>query len=407
MPIDATLQRVEDVIAPLAGRELAVEDAHPVLLDLARVLGDPPYAVVGPRARFRWRLGDLMVEAGVDRFLGSWELGYRAFPYEPDVSRGEYLAFADPRGDIAPPYEWSVALATSQPALPPTSPMPGWTRIGTELGYLAGTLSLDLSTVPPAWFDGGVVLATSLGGIEVEARADRHGLTLRGPGSQVHLDPERAYLARSLIGVAWVGAYAGQPPDALTIRATSTGRPFRLLASPSPDDDEAEPIGPLSFADLARVQAAPAPPVPASLKVPEFLAAYASPEEAAGLVQEVVAEGVPAFVRHHELTAAAPRPGVPELQAAAGWRVRVLSGSLLLTLLESRQHTAEVLAYTRRLIDHLEQAYGPPWGSSLDSRARLVRTWRVGDVAVRAGTSGSAVMVEVTSYQDLLIHHFG
>lgn len=407
MPIDATLQRVEDVIGVLAGQELAAEDAHPVLHDLAGVLGGPPYAVVGPRARFRWRFGDRMVEAGVDRFLGSWELGYRAFPYEPDVSRGEYLAFADPRGDIAPPYEWSLALAQPQPALPPTSPLAGWTRIGTELGYLAGTLPQDLSTIPPPWFDGGVVLATSLGGVEVEALADRRGLTLRGPGSEVHLDPERAYLARALIGAAWVAAYAGRTADALTIRAASTDLPFRLLASPSPDDDETEPEGPLSFADLAGVQAPPPPPVPATVTVPGFLAVYASPQEAAGLVREAVADGVPTFVRHHELQAAPPRPGVPELRAAAGWRVRVLSGSLLLTLLESRHHTAEVMAYTRLLMDHLEQAYGVPWGSSLDSRGRLGRTWRVGDLAVRAGTSGSTVMVEITSYQDLLIHHFG
>lgn len=407
MPIDATLQRVEDVIAALEGRELATEDAHPVLQALAEVLGGPPYAVVGPRARFRWRFGDRMVEAGVDRFLGNWELGYRAFPYEPDVSRGEYLAFADQTGDIAPPYEWSLALGQPQPTLPPTSPMHGWTRIGTELGYLAGTLPQDLSTVPPAWFDGGVVLATSLGGTEVEAYADRHGLTLRGPGSEVHLDPERAYLARGLIGVAWVAAYAGRQPEALSIRATSTGLPFRLLASPGPDHDSDEAEGPMSFADLALVQAPPPPPVPATVTVPGFLVSYASPEEAADLVREVVAEGVPAFVQHHELEAAPPRPGVPELRSGAGWRVRVLGGSLLLTLLESRHHTEEVLAYTHRLLDHLEQAYGTPWGSSLDSRGRLGRTWRVGDRAVRAGTSGSTVMVEVTSYQDLLIHHFG
>lgn len=406
MAISGTLQRVEDVIETLMGRDLEPDDAHPVLLELAAVLGRSPYAVVGPRARFRWRFDELMVEAGVDRFLGNWEVGYRAFPYEPDVSRGEDLAFTSAGAEVAPPYEWSLELADPQPRLPPPCLLLGWPRIATELGYLLGSLPQDLATVPPEWFDGVIVLSSSLGGIVVEARSDRHGLTLRGAGAEVHLDPDRAYRAGASIGQAWVAAYTGQRPGDLALGAGSTARPFTLLAVPGAGDGDVEVLIAASFADL--VSAAPsAEPRPAPVPAEAFLAAYATPEQATDLVDEAVVDGVTAFLQHHDLAPGTGRPGVPELRAETGWRVRLLSGTIQLTLLESRHHPAAVLDYTRRLLDRLEAAYGSPWGSARDSQGRLARTWRVGDLAIRAGSSGSSVVVEITSYEDLLIHHFG
>ena len=406
MAISGTLQRVEDVIESVTGRDLEPDDAHPVLLELAAVLGRRPYAVVGPRARFRWRFEEQMVEAGVDRFLGSWEVGYRAFPYEPDVSRGEDFAFTAAGADVAPPYEWSLELAGPQPPLPTPCPLRGWARIATDLGYLVGSLPQDLATVPPQWFDGEIVLSTRLEGIEVEARADRHGLTVRGAGTAAHLDPDRAYRAGASIGRAWVAAYTGQRAGDLVLEAGSTARAFTLLAVPGAGEDDAGVPAPESFADL--LSAAPsAEHRPAPVPTEAFLAAYTTPEQATDLVDEAVVDGVSAFLHHHDLATGSDRPGVPELRAEAGWRVRVLSGTMQLTLLESRHHPAAVQDYARRLLDHLEAAYGAPWGSARDSQGRLARTWRVGDLAIRAGSSGSSVVVEITSYEDLLLHHVG
>lgn len=408
MAISATLQRVEHVIDDLVGRDLTPLDAHPALLAIAEILGGRPYAVIGPGARFRWRLDGQMVEAGVDRFRGAWELGYRAFPYEPDVSRGEYLAFAYGADDLTPPYEWSLELHGPQPRLPQACPLAGWQRVATELGYLVGKLPEDLAAVPPSWFDGTVTLSTDLGGVHVRAAADRHGLTLVGPdGVTIRWNVEQAQRAGSAIGAAWAWAYAGRAAGDLVITVTSGARPFTLLTAPGGSGDEPPQLPAFSFDDLRALPA----PGPGLAAVPEpvkpFLAAYVTVEHAADLVREVVHEGVSAFLRHHELTAGGRRPGVPDLRAKAGWRARVLSGTILLTLVESHDHAEEVLAYAHRLLELLEETFGVPWGSSRDSQGRLSRTWRTGDLALRAGSSGSSVVVEITSYADLLTYHFG
>lgn len=410
MAISATLARVESVLDALVGHELEPVDTHPVLLRLAEVLGRPPYAVVGPRARFRWRIDDLMVEAGVDRFLGVWEVGYRAFPYEPDVSRGEYLAFAYGGEDVSPPYEWSLDLGGPQPRLPHPAPLTGWERFATELGYLVGKLPEDLSTIPPDWFDGTVVVSTFLDGVVVEAAADRHGLTVSGPANgPVRLDPEQAYRAAPAIGVAWAGTYAGHSAGDLVLRGHSVRRPFALLTSPRAAEEDPPELPPVGFADLPRLsvpvrraeQGGATPPTE------PCLATYATTDQAAALVLEVVRDGVSAFLHHHALVAGAQRPGVPELRSKAGWRARVLSGSILLTLVEGHGQAAAVRSYTHRLLELLEESFGSPWGSSLDTQGRLSRTWRTGDLALRVGSSGSSVMVEITSYADLLTYHFG
>ncbi|SDB96796.1 hypothetical protein GA0111570_11248 [Raineyella antarctica] len=413
MAINRTLQRVETAIGALAGRVLDPSDAHPVLLELAEVLGRRPYAVIGPRARFRWLFDALMVEVGIDHFRGTWELGYRAFPYEPDVRWGEHLSFRSGVADVAPPYEWSLELADPPPGpwLPPVYPLLGWAHVADELGYLVGMLPRDLATVPPTWFDGRIGLCSSLAGIDVEVVADRRGLTVHAPGTALHLAAEAAQRAGTVIGRAWATAYAGRAPGELAISTTSPARPFTLLAAPAGTDPVDENLQPASFTDLADLDvpgraAAPGRLPPAAEPEEAFLAAYATPEEGADLVREAVGGGVPAFLEQHALAAGRPPAGL-ELRAEAGWRVRVRSGALRLVLVEGRHRTADVSDHAHRLLDLLEEAYGTPWGSAADSHGRLARTWQVGGTAVRAGSSGDTVVVEITSYEDLVLYHFG
>ncbi len=409
MAISAALQRIEAVIAASPEPVRDAADAHPVLLGIAEVLSSPPYAVVGPQARLRWLVGDTMVEAGVDRWLDTWEIGYRAFPYEPDISRNEYLAFEYASTEVTPPYLWSLDLAERSPLSwqPTPFPLPGWSQIATELGYLVGILPKDLATIPPQWFNAPVVLTSTLAGTDVEARADRHGLVVQAPSVRVELDPERAYLASAVLGRAWATVYAARPPGALRLSVAPTVPAFRLLAEPRDDGPGSRVPPPALFADLASFEG---PAVSSRAPGPDggpFVATYATPEQGAALVVEAVDGGVPAFLAHHRLADSTHRVGLPELRAEEGWRVRIRSGTMQLTLLESHHHPAAVLDYTRRLLDRLEDAYGTPWGSSLDSRSRLGRTWRVGEMAVRAGSSGNAAMVEITSYRDLVTYHFG
>lgn len=405
--IDVRLQQVEDVIAALSGRVLAPDDAHPALVAIGEVLGSRPYAVLGPRARFRWKLDGLMVEAGVDQFFDEWEVGYRAFPYEPDVSQGEYLAFTYASPDLSPPYLWSLAL-TEPPAQwwsPPAYRLPGWNDVATEFGYLTGMLAKDLATIPPAWFDAPVVLSSALGDTTVEVSADRHGLRVCAPGTDVTLDPDQAYRAGRVLGRSWAGAYAAHRPADLAI---STEPPaFALFAVPGGTEGGDDALEAATFAELQYFRSPVERRARRVFPLEGFVTTYADPHEAADLVVEAVEDGIAAFLERHTLVAVTNRFGTPELRAAAGWRVRVRSGTLDLTVLESWDSTEQVLAYTRALLAELTDTYGDPWGCSRDSRDRLSRTWRVGDLAIRVGAAATAVVAEVTSYRDLLTYHFG
>lgn len=418
MRIDELVTTVEATVRALSGRLLPrPSDAHPTLLAIAETLGGPPHEVHGPQTRFRWLLDEVMVEIGVDRFFDEWEVGFRAFPYEPDVSRREQEAFAAATPDLSPPYLWSFAPAEGpeRPWRPGPFLLPRWSDVATEIGFLLALLPTDLATVPPAWFHQPVVLASSLGGRVVTARAEPDGLTITVDGLEVTLDPDQARRAGKVIGRVWATAYQDRRPGDLVIGVTPTSPPFRLLPTPGgelpagPDGASApeRPPEPATVIDLLPFTA----PLPPHEQPPRpggtYVAAYASPQEAVGLIDEVVRSGVTPFVEHHELVAAANRYGIPELQAGSGWRVRVRAGTIDLTVLDAWRAAAAVRDYTQELLALLDEAYGEPWGCAGDSRGRVNRTWRIDDLAVRAGSAGTAVVIEVTRFADLIVYHFG
>lgn len=417
MRIDEVLATVEATVHALSGRLLLrPSDTHPTLLAIADALGSPPYEVHGPQARFRWQHDGVLVEVGVDRFFDEWEVGYRAFPYEPDVSRREQEAFASATPDLAPPYLWSIAPA--EEPVPSWRPgpflLPRWADVATELGFLLAMLPTDLATIPPAWFHGPVILGSTLGGRVLSVRAEPDRLTMTVEGVEVSLDADQARRAGKVIGRIWATTYEDRAPGDLTIGIVPTTPPFRLLPTPGgaptgpggrtvPD----APLEPATVIDLLPFTAAVPEREPPPRPGGTYVAAYASPREAAGLIDEVVRTGIPAFVEHHELVAAANRYGIPELRASPGWRVRVRGGTIDLTVLDAWRAPAAIRDYTRDLLGLLDAAYGEPWGSACDSRGRLNRTWRIGDLAVRAGSAGTAVVIEVTRFDDLMIYHFG
>lgn len=418
MRINEQVTTVEATVHALAGRLLPrPSDAHPTLLAIAEALGGPPHEVHGPQARFRWLLDDVMVEVGVDRFYDEWEIGVRAFPYEPDVSRRERQAFEAAGPELSPPYLWSFSPAEGPAPTWRPGPfrLPTWSDVATEIGFLLALLPTDLATIPPSWFGQPVVLGSRLGGREVTARADPDSLTISVDGMEATLDPEQARRAGKVIGRVWATSYRDHRPGDLTIDVSPTSPPFRLLPAPGgeppvgPDGTivPEQPPEPATVIDLLPFTT----PVPAAEPSPRargaYLAAYVSPEEAVGLIDEVVRAGVARFIEHHELVTATNRYGIPELRSGAGWRVRVRAGTIDLTVLEAWRSAGAVRTYAGELLGLLAVAYGEPWGCACDSRGRVNRTWRIDDLAVRAGSSGTAVVIEVTHFADLMVYHFG
>ncbi|QGF23345.1 hypothetical protein Rai3103_06355 [Raineyella fluvialis] len=255
------------------------------------------------------------------------------------------------------------------------------------------------------------MLSGSLEGRRLTARAEPNRLTVNVDGVEVALDADQSRRAAKVIGRIWATTYADRRPDELVIGVAPTRTPFTLLPTPGGEvaagAEEAEALEPATVIDLlpltAPVEARPQPARPGGT----YVAAYVSPEEAASLVAEVLDAGIRNFVEHHELVATPTRYGVPELRAGAGWRVRVRSGTIDITVLDAWRAEPAVRDYTLQLLRLLDAAYGEPWGCSCDSRGRLSRTWRVGEMAVRAGAAGTAVVIEVTRFEDLIIYHFG
>lgn len=418
MPIDELLSTVETAVRALSGRLLLrPSDAHPALLAIADALGSPPYEVHGPQTRFRWQLDGVMVEVGVDRFFDEWEVGYRAFPYEPDVSRREQEAFASATPDLAPPYLWSIAPVEG-PALswrPGPFLLPQWSDVATELGFLLALLPTDLAIIPPAWFDEPVVLGSTLHGRALSVRVEPDRLTMTVEGMEVTLDADQARRAGKVIGRIWATTYEDHAPGDLTIGVVPTTPPFLLLPTPGGEavtGPDGRPVAEAALEPATVIDLLPfTTPVPQREQPARpggtYVAAYASPQEAAGLIDEVIRTGIAAFIEHHELVAATNRYGIPELRAGPGWRVRVRGGTIDLTVLDAWRAPAAIRDYTRDLLGLLDEAYGEPWGCACDSRGRLNRIWRIDDLAVRAGSAGTAVVIEVTRFDDLMLYHFG
>ncbi|QGF23346.1 hypothetical protein [Raineyella fluvialis] len=151
MRIDELLQGVEAAVLALTGRLLPrPSDAHAALLAIADALGSPPYEIHGPQARFRWELNGIMIEVGVDRFFDQWEVGCRAFPYDPEVSAREHVAFVSATPDLSPPHLWSISTGQAPPCSWAPGPflLPRWSDVATELGFLLALLPSDLATIP-------------------------------------------------------------------------------------------------------------------------------------------------------------------------------------------------------------------------------------------------------------------
>ena len=64
-----------DRVAPLLGTTLTEADVHRFLLDAADILGAESFAAYGPDLRFRWRVGERVVEIEPDGLrLSDWRI---------------------------------------------------------------------------------------------------------------------------------------------------------------------------------------------------------------------------------------------------------------------------------------------------------------------------------------------
>ena len=87
--------QVADRVAALMSTTLTEADVHRFLLDAAGILGTESFAAYGPDLRFRWRVGERVVE--IEPYYGSLtgELSLHVNSFNPEypIYTDEYQSF--------------------------------------------------------------------------------------------------------------------------------------------------------------------------------------------------------------------------------------------------------------------------------------------------------------------------
>ncbi len=100
-----------DRVLALHDRLLTEKDIHAFLLDTAKFLGGKPIEMYGPWIRFRWLIGDRIIEMRVGMRGGQHLLTVRSFDRKLIMDTYEYSSLKQWLPDLCPPlYLWSALL---------------------------------------------------------------------------------------------------------------------------------------------------------------------------------------------------------------------------------------------------------------------------------------------------------
>lgn len=148
-----------DRVRALQGKTLTVEDTWQFLRQAAELLGGPPLKAVGPRVRFRWLVGERVIQIGVRQAFrsSSFEITVEAFCYENFISN----EFSDREwayqfeGDA--PYWWEKEIGDvpSHHQFYPGAPVVrDWEQFDQSIGEILQYLPTDIAVAPPEWWEG-------------------------------------------------------------------------------------------------------------------------------------------------------------------------------------------------------------------------------------------------------------
>ncbi|MBF0697374.1 hypothetical protein IR146_08465 [Actinomyces bowdenii] len=149
---------IERRILALRGTTLTEADSHRFLLDVADLLGAPPLQMLGPGIKFRWLVGDRIIQIAptVDSYNSSHEITMSCLDYEQVVNNCEYRSF----NTLLPPYSFGPYLWSKLLREPPegwwTPGNPAartWEEFDDTLGTILTRLPQDIALIPPAWRD--------------------------------------------------------------------------------------------------------------------------------------------------------------------------------------------------------------------------------------------------------------
>ena len=210
-----------DRVLALHDRLLTEKDIHAFLLDTAKFLGEKPIEMYGPGIRFRWLIGDRIIEIRTGMQGGRHTLTVRSFDRKLIMDTYEYSSLNQWLPDLCPPlYLWSALLGPAPkngwwwPGFPVVTT---WDIFAVTIGRMLQHLPTDIALTPPKWRVGLAYLwnigaiPSGFGGVCVSGERDGLGIDAGAVGMNLLIP--RTHLDAGLVNVTDV--IAGMTPGHL------------------------------------------------------------------------------------------------------------------------------------------------------------------------------------------------
>ena len=380
-----------DRVASLLGTTLTEADVHRFLLDAASLLGTESFAAYGPDLRFRWRVGDRVVEIEPDYGSLTGELSLHvdsfnpAYPIDNEYRSFEWVDAADY------PYLWTVELGRTpfNDWEPGEAYIVNWDMFEKTMAKVLGGLPGNLALMPPQWrrpltlrWDMG---ASGLGLISFTGTIEGLRVTVESTGDEDDMDKDDIEFLLEDRG-------RDEPRRAMTM--DELRRHITALAATGTSNQPS--LQPRVEWEIV--------PMRIGLTIPQILSIVEQVLDGAAIKRVLRRLGGRLSIRM--LCPVLRGDGwLAERSHFTGiWSIEVVTEPKGKRLRFDERHTAD---YARRITQALEQRYGFPYGMRTDNDGFLMRLFQVGDHGVKVTTGFSSVEVEIDSFETLLRNSYG
>ena len=374
----------------LADRVLAVhdqllteKDIHAFLLDTAKFLGGKPIEMYGPGIRFRWLIGDRIIEIRTGMQGGRHTLTVRSFDRKLIMDTYEYSSLKQWMPDLRPPlYLWSALLSPAPNAWwwPGFPVITTWDLFEITIGRMLQHLPTDIALTPPKWRVGLAYLwnigATPSGFGGVSVSGERDGLVIDAGAIGMNLLIPRMHLDAGLVNVTDV--IAGMAPGHLLsgVEHFDVEGFDSCPITPGYDDSQATgvPRPGITLDELRAIIATEVPP------------ATPSPVPPLGTIPPQIVLTIPQAI--DAIVNAVTHKRFETIQVSKSPQVGVDS--------------LQVIDYARQLCDALTDRFGFPIGLAASSDCHFMRIFQIGGVGVQVTNARDEVTVVVNQLDTIL-----
>lgn len=353
-----------DRVLALHDRPLTEKDIHAFLLDTAKFLGEKPIEMYGPEIRFRWLIGDRIIEMRVGMQGGRHTLTVRSFDRKLIMDTYEYSSLKQWMPDLRPPlYLWSALLSPAPNAWwwPGFPVVTTWDFFEITIGRMLQHLPTDIALTPPKWRVGLAYLwnigttPSGFGGVCVSGERDGLGIDAGAVGMNLLIP--RMHLDAGLVNVTDV--IAGMAPGHLLsgVEHFDVEGFDSCPVTPGYDDSQATGV-PRPGITLDELRAIIATEVPTTTPSPMPALGTMPPQVVLTIPQAI--DAIVNAVTHERFetiqVSKAPQVGVDSLQ---------------------------VIDYAQQLCDALTDRFGFPIGLAASSNHHFMRIFQIGDIGVQ------------------------